>query len=202
VEVELERFGDAALRARLAEGCNTRAVVRVVRALPGVIDVVATERHVLVTFDPTCPPTGVGQAIARALEEPAAIEELREHCIEVRYDGPDLDEVARASGIGRDDVVRLHTASCYVVAAIGFLPGFGYLRGVDPRLTTPRRPTPRPRVPPLSVGLAGPYTGVYPFASPGGWNLLGSAVGFVPFDVQSGAALAIGDQVRFVRVGS
>jgi UPF0271 protein len=189
------------MRARLAEGCNARAIVRAVRSLPGVIDVVVTERHALVTFDPAHPPAGVEQAIARALEEPAAAEESREHCIEVRYDGPDLDEIASLSGIDRDDVIRLHTASRYVVASVGFLPGFGYLRGVDPRLTAPRRSTPRPRVPPLSGALAGPYTGVYPFASPGGWNVLGSAVGFVPFDLRSGAALAVGDKVRFLRVG-
>jgi UPF0271 protein len=82
---------------------------------------------------------------------------------------------------------------------IGFLPGFAYLRGLDPRIVVPRRPSPRARIAPLSTGVAGPYTGVYPFASPGGWNIVGVAVGFTPFDARSGAKLALGDRVLFVR---
>jgi len=78
------------------------------------------------------------------------------------------------------------------------LPGFAYLRALDPRLVLPRRATPRPRVPALSVAIAGPYTGLYPFASPGGWHLLGTAVGFAPFDAHTGAAMSLGDRVRFV----
>ena len=89
----------------------------------------------------------------------------------------------------------------YVVAAIGFLPGFAYLRGLDARLVVPRRAAPRTRVEALSVAIAGPYAGVYPFESPGGWNLLGTAVGFSPFDARAGAVLALGDRVRFVEVG-
>lgn len=116
----------------------------------------------------------------------------------VRYDGPDLDEVSRRLATSTAEVVSLHTATTYTVAAIGFQPGFGYLRGLDRRLVLPRRDTPRPRVPALSVAIAGPYTGVYPFASPGGWHLLGTAVDFCPFDAERGAALALGDRVRFV----
>jgi UPF0271 protein len=81
--------------------------------------------------------------------------------------------------------------------AVGFLPGFAYLRAPDPPFQLARRGSPRARVPAGSVGVAGPYTGIYPFASPGGWNLLGTAVDFVPFTVERGAALALGDVVRF-----
>jgi UPF0271 protein len=115
----------------------------------------------------------------------------------VRYDGPDLDGVARAAGMTRADVVRAHASRLYDVALMGFLPGFAYLRGLDPRLSMPRRGTPRARVAALSVGIAGPYTGIYPFASPGGWNLLGTVVGFEPFDAATGARLQLGDRVRF-----
>ena len=97
-------------------------------------------------------------------------------------------------------MVALHAASTYVVATIGFLPGFAYLRGLDAHLVLPRRSSPRARVPALAVGIAGPYAGVYPFASPGGWHLLGTAVGFTPFDARRGATLALGDRVRFVPV--
>jgi UPF0271 protein len=196
----LEPFGDAAWRARLPEGVSSRALLEALRVLPGVLDVVVSERHALVCFDPTAPPEGVEEAIERASSQPDAAPPPREHVISVRYDGADLDEVAGLAHLKPEDVVALHTGATYVVAAIGFLPGFAYLRGLDPRLVVPRRETPRPRIAALSVGIAGPYSGVYPFASPGGWNLVGTAVGFVPFDARTGASLALGDRVRFRRI--
>jgi KipI family sensor histidine kinase inhibitor len=131
----------------------------------------------------------------------------------VRYDGEDLDDVARAVGLPRDEVVARHAGAAYVVAFVGFLPGFAYLAGLDERLRLPRRESPRPRVPANSVAIAGPYAGVYPFASPGGWHLLGTAIGrktdgraetvrFSAFDPSTGAALALGDTVRFVAAGA
>jgi UPF0271 protein len=119
----------------------------------------------------------------------------------VRYDGADLAEVASASGLSQAEVVAIHSGAEYEVSSVGFLPGFAYLRPLDPRLLLPRRATPRPRVPALSVAIAGPYTGIYPFASPGGWHLLGTAVGFAPFDARDGAVLSLGDRVRFVALG-
>jgi UPF0271 protein len=205
-DVELERFGDAALRARLPARADRRAVLDALRALPRVVDAVVTEQHALVTFDPGAAPAGVAEAIARASESPtptrAAAAAPREVGVTVRYDGPDLEEVARAAGISTADVSARHAAPLYEVVAIGFLPGFAYLRGLDPTLVLPRRSTPRTRVPALSVAIAGPYAGVYPFASPGGWHLLGTAVGFAPFDASHGAALGLGDRVRFVPVAS
>jgi UPF0271 protein len=195
----LERFGDAGLRARLPEEADPRALLEELRALPHVVDAVVTERHALVAFDPGLPPLDVADAIARALSEPSPATAPSEHRIHVRYDGADLDEVAAMTRLSRAEVIAIHSQSAYVVAAVGFLPGFAYLRGTDGRLIVPRRERPRPRVEPLSVAIAGPYTGVYPFPSPGGWNLVGTAVGFAPFDPRSGATLALGDRVRFVR---
>ena len=198
MRVALEPFGDAALRARLPEGAPSRAVFEALKALPGVVDAVVTERHALVTFDPSAPPRGVDAAIARALVTPDGAAMPRTHRLGVRYDGPDLDEVTRATGLTRTEVVARHVGATYVVASIGFMPGFAYLRGLDARLVLPRRATPRPRVPAGSVAIAGPYTGVYPFASPGGWHLVGTAVAASLFDVRSGAALGLGDRVTFV----
>jgi UPF0271 protein len=196
----LEPFGDAAWRARLPEAGSRRAVLAALRALPRVVDAVVSEHHALVTFAPDDPPAGVAEAIERALAAPeGSTVPVQEHTVHVRYDGPDLDEVARTAGVTPDEVCALHAGRVYEVSVVGFLPGFAYLRGLDPRLVVARRPSPRPRVPALSVAVAGPYTGVYPFASPGGWNLLGTAVGFVPFDAARGALLALGDRVRFVR---
>ncbi len=94
--------------------------------------------------------------------------------IVVAYDGPDLGEVARLTGLTRAEVVSAHTGTPWRVAFGGFAPGFAYLVGGDPRLRVPRRDRPRPVVPPGSVGLAGEFSGVYPRSSPGGWQLLGT----------------------------
>ena len=93
--------------------------------------------------------------------------------IPVTYDGPDLAEVATLTGLTTDEVVAAHMGTPWTVAFTGFAPGFAYLTGGDPRLHVPRRDTPRHRVEPGAVGLAGEFSGVYPRASPGGWQLIG-----------------------------
>lgn len=119
--------------------------------------------------------------------------------IAVRYDGPDLAEVARMTGLSEDAVIAAHTGTPWRVAFTGFAPGFGYLVGGDTRLVVPRRATPRAVVPAGSVGLAGEYSGVYPRASPGGWQIIGrtDAV-FWDADRTPPALLRPGVQVRFV----
>lgn len=123
--------------------------------------------------------------------------------IVVRYDGPDLDEVARASGLSRDEVVAAHTATPWTAAFAGFAPGFVYLTGGDPRLVAPRRPEPRAVVEPGSVALAGDYCSVYPSRTPGGWQLIGSTE-HVMWDVAADppAAVVPGMRVRFVDGGT
>ena len=98
-----------------------------------------------------------------------------------------------------EEVVRRHLARTYEVQVVGFQPGFAYLGPLDPQIAKPRLASPRIRVPACSVGIAGGRTGIYPFASPGGWNLIGTAVGFTPFDPERGALLQLGDRVRFER---
>ena len=95
------------------------------------------------------------------------------HQVPIHYDGPDLQEVAAINGLTVDNVIKQHSSVSYVVAAIGFMPNFGYLWGLDPKLATPRRASPRPRVSAGSVGIAGEQTGIYPQVSPGGWQLIG-----------------------------
>jgi len=96
------------------------------------------------------------------------------HRLSVIYDGPDLDRVASRAGLSLREIVRLHAAPEYTVAMIGFLPHFPYLIGMDPRLATPRLSSPRKNVPAGTVAIGGAQTGIYPEASPGGWNLIGS----------------------------
>ncbi|MYT28924.1 MULTISPECIES: 5-oxoprolinase subunit PxpB [unclassified Streptomyces] len=119
--------------------------------------------------------------------------------IPVHYDGPDLADVAALWGVSADEVVRRHSATAFRVAFCGFAPGFGYLTGLPEHLHVPRRENPRTRVPVGSVGLAGPYTGVYPRSSPGGWQLIGrtEAVLWDPRR-EPAALLAPGTPVRFV----
>ncbi len=119
--------------------------------------------------------------------------------IPIRYDGPDLTEVAALWGVTEDEVVRLHSATTFRVAFCGFAPGFGYLTGLPEPLHVPRRATPRTKVPVGSVALAGPYTGVYPRSSPGGWQLIGTTDAVLWDPRREPAALfAPGTQVRFV----
>jgi KipI family sensor histidine kinase inhibitor len=119
--------------------------------------------------------------------------------VPVRYDGPDLPDVARLAGVTVDDVVRLHTGAKLEVAFCGFSPGFAYLTGLPAALHVPRRPEPRPAVPTRAVGIAGEFTGVYPRSSPGGWQLIGTAL-VDPWDEhrRPAALLSPGDRVRFL----
>ncbi|MGA4843228.1 5-oxoprolinase subunit B family protein [Streptomyces sp. G45] len=119
--------------------------------------------------------------------------------IPVRYDGPDLEEVAALWGVSAREVPEVHAAAEFRVAFCGFAPGFAYLTGLDGLPDVPRRATPRTTVPAGSVGLAGPYTGVYPRPSPGGWQLIGSTEAVLWDHARVPAALlAPGARVRFV----
>ena len=142
---------------------------------PGVVELVPAYRTVLIVADP-----GQAEALDEladrlpGLELPPA-EAVAGETVEipVRYDGEDLPEVAGLTGLAPDEVVRRHTAPEYTVAFLGFSPGFPYLVGLDPALEVPRRDTPRTSIPAGSVGLAGNQTGIYPTATPGGWQLIG-----------------------------
>lgn len=121
--------------------------------------------------------------------------------IPVRYDGPDLADVAAHWGLPVREVARVHAQTEFRVAFCGFAPGFGYLTGLPSRYEVPRRSTPRTAVPAGSVALAGSYTGVYPRSSPGGWQLIGTT-DLVLWDHgrEPAALLSPGTRVRFVPV--
>ncbi|MEV7503588.1 allophanate hydrolase subunit 1 [Streptomyces sp. NPDC093018] len=121
--------------------------------------------------------------------------------IPVRYDGPDLAAVAAHWAVSEREVVRIHAGTEFTVAFCGFAPGFGYLTGLPARYDMPRRTTPRTAVPPGAVALAGPYTGVYPRTSPGGWQLIGATDAVLWDHTRDPAALlSPGTRVRFVPV--
>ena len=174
------RLRPAGERALLVEVEDLETVHRLHAALrdldpPGVVELVPGYRTVLVVADPARAEV-VDELAAELpdLELPPADEVAGEPVeIPVSYDGEDLPEVARLTGLEAEEVVRRHTAPEYTVAFLGFSPGFPYLVGLDPALEVPRRDTPRTSIPAGSVGLAGGQTGIYPTASPGGWQLIG-----------------------------
>ena len=96
------------------------------------------------------------------------------HKIQVDYSGPDLEDVSQYTGLAPSEIIERHSACRYTVAAVGFMPNFAYLWGLDSKIATPRRKSPRVRVPIGSVGIGGSQTGIYPRESPGGWQLIGS----------------------------
>lgn len=115
--------------------------------------------------------------------------------------GPDLLEVSALHRLTPEQVIALHSSATYVVYFLGFVPGFAYLGGLPEALATPRLPTPRRKVPAGSVGIAGNQSGVYPFATPGGWRLLGrTPISLFRPDRKELSLLSIGDQVRFAPI--
>lgn len=192
--MSIENLGDRALRFPRPQGPSARAIVDAARTWPGVVDVVVTREDIAIYFarTPHLDPSRIATLATLTDTESRG----REHVLRVIYDGPDLDDVARATQLSRDDVVTIHSSATYTVATMGFAPGFAYLDGLDPRLVLERRATPRPRVDAGSLAIAGAQTAVYPFASAGGWHLLGRVVGTRMFD-DRGPLLALGDRVRF-----
>jgi KipI family sensor histidine kinase inhibitor len=130
----------------------------------------------------------------REFEEP----EARAVRIPVHYGGPDLDDVAALHGMTPAQVIEAHAAAEYTVYFFGFAPGFAYLGGLPPELATPRLATPRRQVPAGSVAIGGEQTGVYPFATPGGWRIIGRTP-LTIFDAarEPVCLLGMGDRVRF-----
>ena len=200
--VTVHRVGRAALLLEVGSDAEVAALLREVTEqwkageLGEVAEVVPAARTVL--LDGVAAPEAVAHRFAghRPTALPPGAGPLVE--VETVYDGADLAEVAGYWGVSPAEAVRIHTGCEYRVAFCGFAPGFAYLTGLPERYAVPRRATPRTRVPAGSVALAGPYTGVYPGASPGGWQLLGRT-GLPLWDpaAEPAALLAPGVRVRF-----
>lgn len=195
-------FGDAALLVEVDGLPAVLALAAAVRAAApaGVLDVVPGARTVLLTTAAGTDLAALRRSVLTLpLDMSAAAGEGDTAELEVAYDGPDLAEVGRLTGLGTDGVIAAHTKTPWRVAFGGFAPGFAYLSGGDPRLWVPRRAEPRTAVPAGSVGLAGEFSGVYPRVSPGGWQLIGHTdAPLWRLDRDPPALLRPGDWVRFV----
>jgi KipI family sensor histidine kinase inhibitor len=191
-------LGDRAIRFARPVGVPPATLLREAKAWPGAIDVVVAREDVAIYFATEVPAaTEIADRIA-ALGDPALVGDVargREIELEAVYDGEDLAEVAQITGLTVDEVARIHCETDYTVDVMGFLPGFAYLIGLDPRLHLPRRATPRTRVPAGALAIALDFTAVYPQQTPGGWHLIGRVD--EPMWGPDGARLALGDRVRF-----
>ena len=175
-----------------------------VAALPGLLDIVPSYTTILLAFDPTLvEPEALAGEVRRLAATGANGEAVpaRRVTIPVTYGGelgPDLEAVAAHTGLDPDEVIARHAGGDYVVACMGFAPGFAFLLGLPPELTTPRLPSPRTRVPAGSVGIGGAQTGVYPLETPGGWRLIGrTPLRLFDLDREEPFLLRPGDRARF-----
>ena len=211
--MRIEPLGDSAVQIVLGDAPDEPTRRRVAAAsrrlaestLPGFIECVPGFTSLTIHYDPVQLPLWLDSLahLFDELDEPAG-DDGRLVEIPVCYGGgfgPDLESLAALHGLTADDVVALHAAGDYRVHLIGFVPGFPYLGGLDAKLATPRRESPRTAVPAGSVGIGGAQTGVYPVESPGGWQLIGRTP-LRLFDAHRDppALLRAGDRVRFVPV--
>ncbi|MER5941534.1 allophanate hydrolase subunit 1 [Streptomyces sp. NPDC001928] len=198
--------GDDALLVEVSSGEEARALHtellrRRAEGALSVREIVPAARTVL--LDGLADPARLASELTTS-EVPPAPPRARDVVeLPVRYDGPDLADVAAHWGVSAREVARIHAGTEFSVAFCGFAPGFGYLTGLPPRYDVPRRATPRTAVPAGAVALAGPYTGVYPRSSPGGWQLIGTTDAVLWDHTRVPAALlSPGTRVRFVAAGS
>lgn len=191
--MNLKAYGDTAL---LLDCDSLDEAQRWFAVLHDDAEAVLGARSVLLRGEPAALRSLVGRTSPAGLTAALDGPEIE---ISVVYDGADLDDVARHTGLSADEVVAAHTGTPWTVAFGGFAPGFSYLVGGDPRLHVPRRESPRGRVPAGSVGLAGEFSGIYPRESPGGWQLVGRT-DLTMWDTarEEPALLTAGMTVRFV----
>ncbi len=171
----------------------------------GVYDLVPTYRSLLVYYNPVRTSwTALEDSLRSLLSDTGerGLSAPRVVLLPTLYGGeygPDLEFVAENAGLSPDEVIELHSGTDYLVYMMGFSPGFPYLGGLDERLATPRLESPRLEIPAGSVGIAESQTGVYPVASPGGWQLIGrTPLRLFDETAEQPAVLRAGDYIRFV----
>jgi len=213
VRAQVEYSSDRSVVVRFGDQICAEARERVRRLLwllqakpiPAVRNLNPAYTSLLVTFDPArTTHAEIECVLSQYLERLETVDLPGPRLVEIPVcyggeHGPDLEAVAGHCGLAPAEVIARHAAGQYTVDFLGFSPGFAYLSGLDPRLATPRLEVPRRRVPAGSVGIGGSQTGVYPFATPGGWRLIGrTSLKLFDPEREPLSLLAIGDRVRFV----
>jgi len=206
-------LGDSALLVQLGDGIdsNTNQCVHALAALinhshfDGVIETVPAYATLLVHYDPLILSFGQLKNVLR--EKMAQIEDNAPRTqkrvdVPVRYGGEygiDLESVARHCRLSVEEIIRIHSERIYSVFMMGFTPGFPYMGKLDDALMTPRLELPRTHVPAGTVAIAGSQTGIYPIASPGGWQLIGwTPLQLFNPDSESPFLFSPGDEVKFI----
>ena len=207
--------GDRALAVELGDDIapETNAAVRDLfvalegNPIDGVVDLIPSYRSILVNYDPLILDFAqLHEKLTAILASVSAGEPATPRCVQIPVlyggdAGPDLDHVADHNGLSTSEVVKIHSAPQYLVYMLGFSPGFPYLGGMDERIETPRLDTPRTIIPAGSVGIAEKQTGVYPTATPGGWQIIGKTpLHFFDPDADPPSLLEPGDLIRFVPI--
>lgn len=213
-DLRIREFGPQGLLIEFAQEVNEvslgrcRGLMRALEenALDDLREVVPAYGEILLEFGSAAAQREAQGVLPEILQKARALpaEEARLRVIPVRYDGPDLEALARRNGLTVEDVAALHCAPTYDVYLVGFSPGFPYLGPLDGRLHAPRLDTPRIKVPAGSVGIGGEHTGIYGISSPGGWWLIGwTPVELFSLEKAAGAGteeaflLRQGDRVKF-----
>ena len=214
-EIKIKPMGDKALLVEMGEGIDPQVNARInaLAALlsqyapTGLETVVPTYRALMVNYDPlVLAPDTLEKTIAGLLGELDQARATQGKVVEIPVCyggefGPDMETVMAASGLDMDEVIRRHTAPEYLIYMVGFTPGFPFLGGMDESLSTPRLENPRTLVPQGSVGIANGQTGIYPVASPGGWQLIGRTPLrlFAP-ERENPFLYQAGDRIRFTPI--
>ncbi|OBJ95400.1 allophanate hydrolase [Mycolicibacterium fortuitum] len=201
-------YGDQALLLEFDSTADVLAWTATLTAaqLLGVVDIVPASRTILIKLADPRYQAPTRQRLGKLRLQPgsAPVRPIGQAdvTIDVVYDGADLHEVAKLTGMTPEQVIAAHTGSQWQVGFMGFAPGFAYLVGGDERLRVPRRAEPRTSVPAGAVALAGEFSGIYPRQSPGGWQLIGHTDA-VMFDVHRDqpALLTPGTWVQFRAIG-
>ena len=176
--------------------------------LDGITELVPTYCALLIQYDAMLYSYSDICNLMEPLLEPSATDDANERVTVIEIPtvyggefGPDLGFVASHNNLSEDEVVSIHSGTDYLVYMLGFIPGFTYLGGMDPRIATPRLSSPRTLIPAGSVGIAGEQTGTYPSDSPGGWQIIGrTPVTMYDISKEQAALLSAGDYVRYVPI--
>ena len=224
--IQIRPLGDSALVIQVGEGINEETQKKVHNILnlldghpfQGLIEVVPAYNSVTVYYNPIdvycsklekgggLPYEHVKTMILSLMDQSHIIEIPKERVVKIPVVyggemGPDLEYVASYHGLTPSEVIKIHSSTEYLVYMLGFAPGFPFLGGMDKKIATPRKKTPRLAIAPGSVGIAGNQTGIYPLETPGGWQIIGRT----PFDLflpeQSPPTLLLpGDRIQFVPI--
>lgn len=207
--------GDKGFLVEFGDGIDPRVNAQVramARAMeknlpPGILEVIPTYRSLLFIYDPDrMDPDRLYKLVENLDDGRAAMDAEVFKVVEIpvcygKEFGPDIGNVQKASGLTQAQVIQVHAAPEYLIYMVGFTPGFAFLGGLDERLNTPRLNTPRMVVPKGSVGIANNQTGMYPIASPGGWQIIGRTPLnlFAPWKKDPFLYRA-GDKIKFVSI--